>query len=101
MAKKIEGAWVFGEFKLLDTFMWTDPTTGQVKPIRSLKVLISHGDGTVTLESLALPPDYTPPRLAPGESYGFPCRARLNKKKQIVNWDLRGDPAPIPSPELE
>ena len=101
MAKSIDGLVVFAEFEKQDSFLWQDPATGQSKPIRSLKVLMAHGDKTVTRESLTLPPNYELPALKPGEKYGFPVVVSINKKKQILSWNLRSDMAPFPAPRLE
>lgn len=97
----IEGVVVFAKFDKAHTFSWTDPTTGQVKPIRSVKVLLPHGDGTVTRESLSLPPDMDFPRLTRGEIYGFRCSVSINKKQQRLNWSLIQGSTPLPSLELE
>ena len=101
MAKHINGVVVFGEFKLMDTFNWTDPTNGQVKPIVSYKVLVEHGDGTRTLESLSFPPNYRGADLKVGAAYGFPCTARINKKQMRINWTLHPDLLPFPAPQLQ
>ena len=92
---KLQGPVLFARFEKLDTFNWTDPTNGLQKPIVSYKVLLAHGDGTVTRESITLPVGYRPPSLTPGEIYGFPVTARLNKKRQQVNWDARADLMPF------
>lgn len=97
---KIEGVVAFAKFEKADTFQWTDPANGQVKPIRSLKVLLEHGDGTRTRESLSLPAGMDAPNLQAGQVYGFPCTVTLNKKKQLLSWTLRVDLAPFPAPDL-
>lgn len=96
---KYQGLVMFARFEKADTFNWTDPTTSQMKPIRSLKVLLPHKDGTVTRESLSLPPGMDTPRLQAGEVYGFPCSWTLNKKRQVVSWTLGSEP--LPPLELE
>lgn len=98
MMKGLEGLVVFARFERTDVFNWTDPSTNQIKPIRSIKVLMPHGDGTVTRESLSLPPDVDFPTLKPQQVYGFPCTVGINKKRQEVTWTLRRDLAPfVPS----
>lgn len=97
----IQGVVVFARFDKADTFSWTDPTTGQVKPIRSLKVLLPHGDGTVTRESLTLPPDMEIPRLTKDETYGFRCSVTINKKQQRLSWTLIPGSFPLPALEID
>jgi hypothetical protein len=97
---KIQGTVLFADFEKADTFNWTDPTNQQIKPIRSLKVLLAHGDGVVSRESLTLPPGMDIPNLRPGEVYGFPCTVMLNKKKQLISYTLRSDIAPFPAPDF-
>lgn len=101
MAGTIEGPVLFGVFKMMDTFNWLDPTTNQTKPIISYKVLVEQGDGTRTLESLSLPPNYRAPDLKPGSAYGFPVLAKVNRKKLIISWTLRADLMPFPAPSLQ
>lgn len=100
MSTYIQGPVLFAKFEKLDTFNWTDPTTGIQKPIMSFKVLLAHGDGTVTRESITLPPQYKVPNLAHGQVYGFPVTASLNKKRQQVQWNARNDLPPFNAPEL-
>lgn len=100
MADHLEGVVLFAEYERFDTFNWTDPTTGTVKPINSLKVLLPQGDGTVTRESITLPPNYRAPSLTAGQAYGFPVTARLNKKRQQISWDARADLMPFPAPAV-
>lgn len=99
MAQLFEGLVAFVRFEKADLFNWTDPSTGQVKPLRSLKVLWSHGDGTVTRESITVPQDMEMPRLNPGEVYGFRVTSNVNKRRQIVSWTLVSDRA-LPALEL-
>lgn len=99
--QKINGNLLFGKFEKVDVYQWTDPTTGTVKPIHSIKILLAHGDGTVTRESITLPPNYKVPNLVPGEAYGFPVIPRLNKKRQMISWDARQDLMPVPAPTIE
>lgn len=100
MSSPLQGPVLFARYEKLDTFNWTDPTTGTQKPIVSFKVLLAHGDGTVTRESITLPPGYSAPNLSAGEIYGFPVTARLNKKRQQISWDARQDLMPFPAPNL-
>lgn len=100
MTSLLSGHVLFGTFEKTDTFQWTDPQTGTLKPINSFKVLLAHGDGTVTRESITLPPAYRTPSLSAGEVYGFPVTARLNKKRQQISWDARQDLMPFPAPQL-
>ncbi|WP_334145800.1 hypothetical protein [Hyphomicrobium sp.] len=100
MSTRLQGHVLFGTFEKIDTFQWTDPQTGTLKPINSFKVLLAHGDGTVTRESITLPPNYRMPTLNNGEMYGFPVSARLNKKRQQISWDARQDLMPFPAPEI-
>lgn len=96
----LQGPVLFAQFEKYDTFQWTDPQTGTLKPINSLKVLLAHGDGTVTRESITLPPNFKAPSLQPGEMYGFPVTVRLNKKRMQISWDARQDLLPMPAPEI-
>jgi len=100
MSKSIQGLVLFAQYEKPDTFNWTDPQTGTLKPINSLKVLLPHGDGTVTRESITLPPNYPTPKLTAGQAYGFPVTARLNKKRQQISWDARPDLMPFPAPAV-
>src|SRR5262245_50347897 len=97
----MEGPVLFGTYTQTDTFNWNDPTTGQIKPIISYKVLVSHGDGTRTMESIALPPNYRGSDLKPGSAYGFAVMARVNRKQMKISWTLRGDIAPFPAPTIQ
>lgn len=101
MAKVVEGIVAFCRFEKADVFNWQDPSTGQMKPLRSLKVLLPHGDGTVSRESISIPPEMDIPRLNPGEIYGFRCAVNLNKKKLTLNWTLVPGSTPLPSLEIE
>ncbi|MBX9861161.1 MAG: hypothetical protein K2Y42_00285 [Hyphomicrobium sp.] len=100
MSTRLQGHVLFGKFEKNDSFQWTDPLTGTPKPINSFKVLVAHSDGTVTRESITLPPNYRIPNLESGEMYGFPVTVRLNKKRQQVSWDARQDLMPFPAPEM-
>lgn len=91
----LQGPVLYARFEKIDTFNWTDPTNGMQKPIVSYKVLLAHGDGTVTRESITLPNQYPTPDLTPGEIYGFPVTARLNKKRMQISWDARSDLMPF------
>lgn len=98
---KLQGPVLFAKFEKIDTFNWTDPTNGLQKPIVSFKVLLAQGDGTVTRESITLPAQYKAPHLIPGEIYGFPVTARLNKKRLQVSWDARADLMPFLVPDIQ
>lgn len=100
MSSPLQGHMLFAVYEKLDTFQWTDPQTGTMKPINSFKVLLAHGDGCVTRESITLPPNFKAPSLTPGETYGFPVTARLNKKRQQISWDARPDMMPFAAPEI-
>lgn len=100
MAKTLEGMVVCATFERMDTFNWNDPTSGQMKPIRSAKVLLAHGDGTVTRESLTLPAGFDIPSLEVGKAYAFPCTASVSKKTGKVNYTLRTDLKPFPAPTI-
>lgn len=101
MAKVVEGIILFAKFEKAELFNWQDPATGQTKPIRSVKVLLAHGDGTVSRESLSIPPDMAEPKLNPGEVYGFRVSASVSKKRQTMSWTLVPGAAPLPALELE
>lgn len=100
MATHMKGIVLFAELERYDTFNWTDPTTGTVKPINSIKILLPQGDGTVTRESITLPPNYQAPKLTAGQAYGFPVTARFNKKRQQISWDARPDMMPFAAPTI-
>jgi hypothetical protein len=100
MPKQLEGVIVCAKVEKFDTFLWTDQANGQVKPIRSLKILLSHGDGTVTRESISVPTSMADPNLKDGQIYALPCTITMNKKKLTLSWTLRSDMAPFPAPEL-
>lgn len=100
MAKTLEGDVLFAEFEAGDSFDWTDPATGKTKTLRSIKVLKSNGDRTVTRESLSVPDGVSPPRLEPGKKYGFPVKINARKKDNKINYTLRGDIPPLDAPEI-
>ncbi len=101
MAKTLEGVFVSAIFEKVDVFNWQDPVSGQTKPIRSLKVLLAHGDGCVTRESITLPNGVEAPRLNVGEKYALPVTVSLNKKRQTLTYTLRTDFPPMPAPAIE
>lgn len=101
MAKTLEGVVVFATYKSEDVFNWTDPASGKVKPLRSLKVLLPHGDGSVTKESLNMPDNYSLPPLKAGEVYGFPVIATVSRKKGTLSLTLRDDMRPFPAPPIQ
>ena len=97
---QLQGVIVCATVEKLDTFQWTDPANGQVKPIRSIKVLLAHGDGTVTRESISIPASMRDPHLEEGKVYALPCTVTLNKKRQQVSFTLRTDIPPFPAPQI-
>jgi hypothetical protein len=99
MTKRFQGLLMCALVEKLDIFNWTDPANGQVKPIKSLKVLLPHGDGTVERISVSLPPTMPEPRVTEGEVYALPCSVTLNKKRQQITYTLRG--TPLPAPEMD
>lgn len=100
MARTLEGMVVCATFERMDTFNWTDTTTGQLKPIRSAKVLLAHGDGTITRQSLTLPAGFDIPSLEAGKAYAFPCVVSVSKKTGKLNYTLRTDLKPFPAPTI-
>lgn len=98
---KLQGPVLFCKYEGTKTFNWVDPASGAQKPIVSYSVLVPHGDGTVSRESITLPNQQRPAALTPGEVYGFPVTVRLNKKRLIVNWDARADLMPFPLTKLQ
>jgi len=101
MPKQLNGIIVCAVVEQLAVFQWTDPANGQVKPIRSVKVLLAHGDGTVTRESISIPSSMADPKLTEGQMYALPCTVTLNKKRQVIGFTLRSDLPPFPAPEIE
>lgn len=97
---QLQGVIVCATVEKLDVYQWTDPATGQVKPIRSIKVLLAHGDGTVTRESISIPSQLRDPPLEEGKAYAMPCTVALNKKRQQVAYTLRTDIPPFPAPQI-
>jgi hypothetical protein len=100
MNKIIQGLLMAATPESTATFMWTDPTSQQQKPIKSIRVLLAHGDGTVTRESISLPPNTDFPQLTIGSPMLFPVTVSINKKKQLINYTLRTDLPPMPAPSL-
>lgn len=98
---ELNGLLVVAKYELVDTFNWVDPDTKLPKPIMSFKVLLAHGDGTITRESISLPPLYKTPALTPGELYGFPVLVRYNKKRGFITYTARADQMPIPVARLQ
>jgi hypothetical protein len=100
MVKKLEGVILCARVEKFDVFQWTDPANGQIKPIRSLKVLLPAGDGVVSRESISIPPSMPDPSLIEGEVYALPCTVTLNKKRQQISYTLRSDLKPFPAPDM-
>jgi hypothetical protein len=96
MAKKLKGVIVCAQVEKFDVFNWTDPANGQIKPIKSLKALLEHGDGTVERISVSLAPGMPDPALKDGDVYALPCSVTLNKKRQQITYTLRSTPFPAP-----
>lgn len=101
MTKTMSGSVVFGEFEAFDTFEWTDPATGTVKVLRSLKVLFSNGDKTVSRLTLSLSPTASFPKVIAEQQYGFPVKIKFNKKRERIDYELRTDIPPFPAPEIQ
>jgi hypothetical protein len=101
MSKQLRGVVAFAEVEKFDLFNWVDPANGQTKPIKSLKILLHHGDGTVTRESISLPPSMADPQLKEKIIYALPVTVTFNKKRQQVTYTLRSDMAPFVAPEIE
>ena len=99
--KTLTGALICGTIEKIDQYDWTDPATNQVKPIRSIKLLVAHGDGTVTRESITIPAGMRTPDLRIGTQYAIPCTVSLNKKRQQVTYAVRADIQPFPAPEID
>jgi hypothetical protein len=100
MGKQLNGAMIFAKVKK-DVFPWVDPANGQTKPIRSLKILLYHGDGTVTKESISIPPGMADPNVNEEQVYALPVTVGFSKKRQQVSYTLRSDMAPFVAPEIE
>lgn len=101
MPKTIEGVVVFAIHEKEDTFNYTNPTDGRSKLLRSVKVRLPHGDGTVTRESLSIPDNYELPKLDAEQVYGYPCVLSVSKKSGKPAFSLRHDMKPFPAPKME
>lgn len=100
---KLAGAFISLEYEEITNFSWTDPKTNEVRPIRNIVGLMSHGDRTVTRVQIAFPrdPAYQAPRnLERGQHYLFPVLLSLNKKRQTVSYEIRTDVPPLPAPDV-
>jgi hypothetical protein len=98
---KILGMLMAAQQERTDEFVWVDPKTGQAKTLRSIKVLLPHGDGTITRESISIPDNYELPALQPNLSYAFPVIVTVSRKSGRLNYTLRRDLKPFPAPQLE
>jgi hypothetical protein len=98
---KILGMLMAAQQERTDEFVWVDPKTGQAKTLRSIKVLLPHGDGTITRESISIPDNYELPALEPNQSYAFPVIVTVSRKSGRLNYTLRRDLKPFPTPQLE
>lgn len=102
MAKTLTGLVAFASFERDDVYNYTNPADGKSKLLRSLKVLLAHGDGTVTRESLSIPDNYPhSTNLTPGQAYGFPVVSSVSKKTNKQQYALRQDVKPFPAPQIE
>lgn len=101
MAKTLQGIVMGATPESTAVYNWLDPVTQQQKPIKSIRVLLAHGDGTITRENISLPANMDFPKLEMGRPMLFPVSVSLNKKKQIVTYTLRSDIPPMPAPNIE
>lgn len=100
MAKPLQGIVVFATYEKEDVFQYTDPKTNVTRPLRSLKVLLAHGDGTVTRESIGIPPEFNASSLEPQKVIGFPVIASVSKKSGKLSFTLAASMRPFPAPEM-
>jgi hypothetical protein len=98
---KLSGVVLFAVFEREDTFNYVNPTDGKSKLLRSVKVLLPHGDGTVTRESLSIPDNYELPSLNAEQAYGFPCVATVSRKSGKLQFSLQRTLKPFPAPEMQ
>lgn len=100
---KLIGVFASVQFDRIDRFDWTDPKSGQVKPIQKFVGLMEAGDGTREWVDIGFPrdPDYRAPQLQKGEVYLMPVLMGIDKKKGAVRLTIRTDMKPIPAPDLE
>lgn len=96
MPKPFEGTVIYGKFENADAFNWLNQETKETKLLRSLKVLLPFGDGTVDRVSISLPDDMSVPELKKDQVYGFAVMVGWNHKKQELKWTLRADVPPFP-----
>lgn len=99
MPKTMEGFVAFAIFEKEDTFNYV-PEKGPSKLLRSVKVRLPHGDGTITRESLSVPDNYELPRMEPEKTYGFPCVVSVSKKSGKLTLSLRHDLKPFDAPQM-
>lgn len=99
---KLTGATVTLTYDRTDRFDWTDPKTGQLKPIQKFVGLMEAGDGTRTWAEIGFPrdPGYRAPSLKPGTAYVFPVILGVDKKRGEVRLTIRTDIEPFEAPEL-
>jgi len=85
-----------------DRFDWIDPKSEKVKPLKSIKVLVNNGDGTVTRESISLPDGMAPPELQKDEAYVFQIvQPSYNRKKDEIRYTLLAGSVPFPAPVID
>ena len=101
MAKTLEGHCLFAEFVELRRFNYTDPTTGAIKPIESLRLLMEFGDRRRDYVDVGFPRDdqFRAPSLEKGKVYGFPVTAYINRKNRL-SYTLRTDLPPFDAPSF-
>ena len=95
----LTGLVLFAKHEREDEFNYK-PVDGPAKLLRSVKVLLPHGDGTVTRESLSIPDNYELPKLSPETFYGYPCTATVSKKTGKTSFTLRRDLKPFTAPDM-
>ena len=101
---KLMGMFISMTFRGVKTFEWQDPKTGVTTPIRNFSGLYEPGDGTRLPVEIGFPrdaPDYRPPALKIDDQVLFPVTVSLNKEKQVVQYTLRTDLAPMPAPDFK
>ncbi|HRD74682.1 MAG TPA: hypothetical protein PK264_01905 [Hyphomicrobiaceae bacterium] len=101
MATTLQGIVLFATFEKEDVFQYTDPKTNVVRPLRSLKVLLAHGDGTVTRESISIGPDFNASALTPQKVFGFQTTAVVSKKTGRLSFTLVPNTPILPAPTFD